>query len=124
MKKTFAILAVVFVLGTLMFSSCTPRIDKQIASLAQSIDKLEENYKDMTPNQIENAIERCERQLNALLDNESKLTKEQRKELSSLEGRYHRVLLKIQLYLMVNEIIDAAEVEPVIEYIKGLLGAS
>ena len=123
--KTKTVLISVFACFILLaVVSCTKVTDLKISALEKSIDKLENDYKDMTPKEIENTIELCEKQLNALLDNESDLTKEQQKKVSNLEGRYHRVLLKVQLYLMVNDFLDETGVQSTIEYIKGLLGAN
>ena len=92
---------------------------------ASEIDKLEEKYKDLSASEIENAIELCQKQLDALLElgDDGKLSMEQKKTVSNLEGRFHRVLLKVQLYLMVNDVLDESGAQSLIEYIKGLLGA-
>lgn len=120
-KKT--LLAAAIISAFFLVTSCSRVNDVKIAALEKSIDKLESEYKDMTASEIENTIDLCDKQLNGLLDNQSKLTKEQQKKVSNLEGRFHRVLLKVQLYLMVNDVLDETGVESLIEYIKGLLGS-
>ena len=106
-------------------TSCSRINDLKIDALEKSIDKLEEKYKDLSASEIENAIELCQKQLDALLElgDDGKLSMEQKKTVSNLEGRFHRVLLKVQLYLMVNDVLDESGAQSLIEYIKGLLGA-
>lgn len=124
MKKV--LFAVAIVSAFFITTSCSKVYDTRIAALEKSIDKLEENYKDLSASEIENAIELCQKQLDALLEleNDGKLNSDQKKKVSNLEGRFHRVLLKVQLYLMVNDVLDESGVQSAIEYIKGLLGAS
>ena len=105
-----------------VITSCSKVIDLKISSLEKSIDKLEEKYKDMSAAEIEGAIENCQKQFDALNEEADKLTKEQKDSISKLKGRYHRLLLKVELYLMMNEFIDESGIGPTIEYIKGLLG--
>lgn len=120
------LLAVAVVSAFFITTSCSKVYDTRIAALEKSIDKLEEKYKDLSASEIENAIELCQKQLDALqeLGNDGKLSSEQKKKVSNLEGRFHRVLLKVQLYVMVNDVLDESGVQSLIEYIKGLLGAS
>lgn len=106
-----------------VITSCSKVIDLKISSLEKSIDKLEEKYKDMSATEIEDAIQDCQDQFDSLLEKEDKLNKEQINKISNLQGRFDRLLAKIEIYLMVNEFIEDSGVEPVIEYIKGLLGA-
>ena len=123
--RTKTILVSIFAcLFVLALTSCGKVIDVQIAALEKSIDKLDEEYKDMTPNEIKKAIDLIEKQIDALEEREDDMTKEQRKEFSNLNGRYTKLLVKIQLYLWAQELFDTEEVESTIEYIKGLLGAN
>ena len=120
------VLAAAVISAFFLVASCSRVNDIKISALEKSIDKLENDYKDMTASEIENAIELCQKQLDALqeLGNDGKLSSEQKKKVSNLEGRFHRVLLKVQLYVMVNDVLDESGVQSLIEYIKGLLGAS
>lgn len=120
-KKGFIFAAVIA--AFCVITSCTKVTDLKISSLEKSIDKLEQNYKDMSATEIESAIENCQKQFDALNEEVDKLTKEQMNKINNLEGRFDRVLVKIELYLMVNEFLDESGVGPTIEYIKGLLGA-
>ena len=121
MKTKALLISVLAALLLLAVTSCSKVIDAQLTALEKSIDKLEEKYKDMTPEEVEKAIDLVEKQFDALEEREDDMTKEQEKRFANLEGRYTKVLLKIELYLMVNDLFDGSEVEPVIEYIKGLL---
>ena len=122
-KKTLFAAAVIS--AFFVVTSCSRINDLKIDALEKSIDKLEEKYKDLSASEIENAIELCQKQLDALLElgDDGKLSMEQKKTVSNLEGRFHRVLLKVQLYLMVNDVLDESGAQSLIEYIKGLLGA-
>lgn len=121
--KTRTVLISLFVgLLLLTVTSCSKVIDAQLAALEKSIDKLEEKYKDMTPKEVEKAIDLVETQIDALEEREDDMTKEQKKTFANLEGRYTKVLLKIELYLTVNNLFGGSEVEETIEYIKGLMG--
>ena len=124
MKAKVLVLSFVAIVFMVASTSCGKVIDVQIAALEKSIDKLDEEYKDMTPNEIKKAIDLIEKQIDALEEREDDMTKEQRKEFSNLNGRYTKLLVKIQLYLWAQELFDTEEVESTIEYIKGLLGAN
>lgn len=123
MKTKALFVSMIACLFVLAMSSCNKVIDVQIAAVEKSLDKLEEDYKDMTPKEIENALDLIETQFDALEGREDDMTKEQQKTVANLNGRYTKLLVKVQLYLLVNDIFDTAEVESTIEYIKGLLGS-
>ena len=124
MKAKVLVLSFVAIVFMVASTSCGKVIDVQIAALEKSIDKLDEEYKNMTPNEIKKSIDLIEKQIDALEEREDDMTKEQRKEFSNLNGRYTKLLVKIQLYLWAQELFDTEEVESTIEYIKGLLGAN
>lgn len=111
-------------LFVLALASCGKIIDVQINAFEKSIDKLEEKYKDLTPNELQKAIDVCEKQLELLEDKKQDCTKEQQKRVAKLKGRYHKLLLKIELYTALNDLFDTTEGESVLEYIRGLLGAN
>ena len=118
------LLSVAVITAFFLVASCSRVTDAKIAALEKSIDKLEDSYKDMTPKEIENTIELCDKQIKALHEKEEKLTSEQKNRIANLEGRFDRVLLKVELYLMVNDVLDESGVQSTIEYIKGLLGTN
>lgn len=70
---------------------------------------------------MEKAINLCEKQLELLTDSDREFTKEQNNRIANLTGRYHRLLLKIEIYTKANEIFESSEGESVLEYIRGLL---
>lgn len=111
----------VFTLTTLFcmtLVSCKFTTDAQINAFEKSIATLERSYKDLTPAELEKALNLCEKQLNALQNSEVKFTPNQKERISNLTGRYHRLLLKIEFYTMTHDFFDG---EDVIEYIKGLI---
>lgn len=124
MKTKTLVLSFFACLFVLALTSCNKVIDVQIAALEKSIDKLDDEYKNMTPNEIEKAINVVEKQIDALEERKDDMTREQGKKFANLQGRYTKLLVKIELYLMVDNIFEGSEVEKVIEYIKGLLGAN
>lgn len=124
MKTKTLLLSIFACLFVLALTSCNKVIDVQIAALEKSIDKLDDEYKNMTPNEIEKAINVVEKQIDALEERKDDMTKEQGKKFANLQGRYTKLLVKIELYLMVDNIFEGSEVEKVIEYIKGLLGTN
>lgn len=105
----------------LCLSSCSRITDAQITAFEKSIDKLEQKYKDLTPSELQKGIDVCEKQLEMLEGSDRDYTKEQTKRIANLKGRYQRLLLKIELYTLANEIFDTTEGESVLEYIRGLL---
>ncbi len=116
-------LSIIILVGLFVLAlvSCGKVIDVQIKAFEKSIDKLEEKYKDFTPDELQKAIDVCEKQLELLDDKKQDCTKEQQKKIANLTGRYHRLLLKIELYTAVNELFNTTEGESVLEYIRGLL---
>ena len=124
MKTKTLLLSIFACLFVLVLTSCNKVIDVQIAALEKSIDKLDDEYKNMTPNEIEKAINVVEKHIDALEERKDDMTREQGKKFANLQGRYTKLLVKIELYLMVDNIFEGSEVEKVIEYIKGLLGAN
>lgn len=122
--KTKTILASIFAcLFVLALTSCNKVIDVQIAALEKSIDKLDNNYKEMSTDEIKTAIDLIEKQFDALDERKDDMTSEQKNKVSNLNGRYTKLLLKIQLYLAVQDLFEDTGVAELIEYIKGLLGA-
>ena len=99
-------------------SSCRFTVDTQIDAFEESIELLDENYKDLTPAELEKALNLCEKQLSALQNSEVEFTPNQKERISNLTGRYHRLLLKIEFYMMTHDLFDG---EDVIEYLKGLI---
>ena len=98
--------------------SCRFTVDAQIDAFEESIELLDNNYKDLTPAELEKALNLCEKQLDAIQNSEVELTTNQKKRTSNLTGRYHRLLLKIELYTMTHDLFDG---EDVLEYLKGLI---
>lgn len=102
-------------------SSCTQINDLQISAFEKSIDKLEQNYQNDSPDKLQHRLELCEKQLAKLKEDTSRYTESQRQRISNLSGRYHRLLVKIKIHTATQEISEGAS--EAVEYIKGLLGA-
>lgn len=121
MKTKLLSITLLASLVVLALASCGRLTDAQITTFEKSIDKLEEKYKELTPGELEKAINLCEKQLELLTDSDREFTKEQNNRIANLTGRYHRLLLKIEIYTKANEIFESSEGESVLEYIRGLL---
>ncbi len=122
MKTKTLVLSFFACLFVLALTSCNKVIDVQIAAVEKSIDKLDENYKEMSTDDIKNTIELIEKQFNALDERKEDMSSEQKSKLSNLHGRYTRVLASVQVYLGLKSLLDDTGVTELIEYIKGLLG--
>lgn len=119
MKNKFAFW-MVFVLFACVISSCTQINDYRISRFENSIDKLEKKYKEYSPEKLKSEIEDCEKQLKKLSNDSSRYTDSQKRRISNLKGRYHRLLIEIKIYSFTQSITE--EGKNVLEYIKGILG--
>lgn len=97
-------------------TSCKFITDTRLDAFEKSIETLENNYKDLTPDELENSLRLCEEQLDALNNRDVELTPNQKERISNLTGRYHRLLIKIELYTMTHDLFG-----DVLEYLKGIL---
>jgi uncharacterized protein YeaO (DUF488 family) len=102
------------------FSSCTKINDARLNSLEKSIEKLDQNYKDYTPEKLQKQIEHCEKKFEEFDQDDVKLSDSQRYRLSKLKGKYHRTLIIIKMYSYTNNSSDGWS--DVVEYINGILG--
>ena len=120
MKSKFPLF--IFLISAIMtVNSCSFVNDRKIDAFEKSIEKLSAEYKEMTAEELEEAIKKCEEQKEYLSDENNKFNKEQTKRIANLKGRYQNILLKIEVYTTVNNIFDVAEVESLLQYVKGLL---
>ena len=95
MKTKVLLIAVFAGLFMLTSTSCKQIVDMQLSAFEKSIDKLEQNYKDLTPTQLDNAINACEVILGQLEDHKEDFTIHQRKQFRKLNLRYYWLLVKI-----------------------------
>lgn len=117
-KKVFLCVIALLLVGG--FVSCSKMMDMRLTELEKSIEKLEQNYKEWSPEKVQKQIESCEKQLDELSQNEGKLTESQRQRMANLKGQYHRLLLEIKIFTLKHDITE--EGTQALEYIKGLLG--
>lgn len=99
-------------------TSCRLATDAQISAFEKSIEALENNYKDFTASELENAVSFCDDQLKALENTDREFTPNQKERISNLKGRYHRLLVEIELYTLANDLFGG---DSVIEYLRGLI---
>lgn len=91
----------------------------RLDTLKKSIEKLEQNYKDYSPEKLMREIEQCEIQFEKLDQDKDKLSINQKQQLSNLDSKFNKVLIKIGWDIYRNGLSD--EYRKVIEYIKDLL---
>ena len=121
MKFKLLIFSLIAGLTGLLVVSCGRMIaNTQITAFEKSIDTLEETYKNLTPEELKMAIEVCENQLKLINNSDYNYTITQRKKIAGLKGRYHRLLVKIELFLIEDEVFGVSGGE-VLQYIKGLI---
>lgn len=109
------------VLFCMTLTSCKYTTDSRIDAFEKSIVTLEKNYKDLTPGELEKALSLCEKQMDALNNSDNKFSQNQKDRISNLKGRYHRLLLKIELHTIQNNLFDG---ETLLEYLKGLIAGN
>lgn len=117
-KRIKQLMQVLFV--AVLLTSCNQINDLRISSLESSIDHLESNYKELSPEKLQQEIEDCEKKMNDISKDSRRFTDSQKRRISSLKGRYHRVLFEIKVYVLANSMTE--EGRRVLEYIKGLIG--
>ena len=105
MKTKHLVIALVACLFALAMSSCTRITDAEITALEKSIEKLEKNYKDLTPSQLEKAVTLCQDQMDRL--EEKELTSNQRKRLNKLDRRLFVLKLKIGWDDLINGVRES-----------------
>ena len=110
------VIALLFVGG---FNSCSKTYDNRLDRLEESIESLNQNYKNYSPKQLKREIEKCENLLDKLQQDESKLSIAQRKQLNKLKRKETRVLLKISIHLKLQG--TSSEITDLIQYIKDIL---
>lgn len=101
------------------FNSCTKTYDIRLNTLEKSLNNLEQNYKDYSPEKLKREMQKCENQFEKLDQDKDKLTMNQRQQLSKLDRKFNKILIKIGWNLIKNELSD--KYREVLEYIKDLL---
>ena len=118
MKTKVFLIAFFAGLFMLTFTSCKQIVDMRLSSLEKSIDKLEKNYKDLTPTQLDNAINACEVKIEWLEDHKENFTSNQRKQFRKLNLRYYWLLVRIPGHKSIGEIDFSEEYESVLDNIQ------
>lgn len=117
-KRKILFVSILLLLGGLLVS-CSKVNDMRLDTLKKSIEKLEQNYKDYSPEKLMREIEQCEIQFEKLDQDKDKLSINQKQQLSNLDSKFNKVLIKIGWDIYRNGLSD--EYRKVIEYIKDLL---
>ena len=115
-RLSIIVLAVLLAGGV---NSCTKTYDIRLNTLEKSLNNLEQNYKDYSPEKLKREMQKCENQFEKLDQDKDKLTMNQRQQLSKLDRKFNKILIKIGWNLIKNELSD--KYREVLEYIKDLL---
>lgn len=115
--RTKALLIIVLTsILMLALTSCKPIVNWHLKAFEKSVNKLEQNYKDLTPNQLERAVGKCDIQLEWLVDHKDNFTINQRKKFRELKIRYYWLL-----HYSISGIDLSEEYESVVGYIKDII---
>jgi uncharacterized protein YeaO (DUF488 family) len=113
-KKSFLIVLALLVAGALV--SCTSKVnDIRLSSLEKSIEKLEQNYSKYSPEKLKKEIEHVEKQFDEFSEKKDELSQDQRRQLSDLKAKYHKILVEILFHDVSDESTET------VAYLKGLL---
>ena len=99
------ILAASVIAAFFLVASCSKVTDVQLTALEKSIEKLESNYRDMTPKEIDVARNLIDEQIDKLDEKKDKgdLSKNQKQQLFELKARYVKVKVLIAIPLKADE---------------------
>lgn len=124
MKTKTLLIAFVACLCVQVFTSCTRLIDARLTTFEKSINKLEANYKDLSPRALEKALSALQTQLEELEKHEDEdMTINQKKRFRDLKIQYYKLLLKIKWHTAISDVYESGEGQSVVEYILELLNS-
>lgn len=106
-KQLLVLLSCVVMLAAVSCQNTEKNIvELKIKAFEKSIEKLENNYKDMSGVQLEEAIEKCEIQKENLAQNKDNCSINQKKAIKDLSWRYRKILVKIMLHAKAVDGLD------------------
>lgn len=106
-KQLLVLLSCVVMLAAVSCQNTEKNIvELKIKAFEKSIEKLENNYKDMSGAQLEEAIEKCEIQKENLTQNKDNCSINQKKAIKDLSWRYRKILVKIMLHAKAVDGLD------------------
>ena len=122
MKSKTLLIAFVACLFVLALTSCN-RIDAQLTAFEKSIEKLENNYKDLSPRALEKALSSLQTRFEKLEDLDKDMTINQKKRFRNLKIQYYKLLLKIKWHTALSDVYESSEGQDVVDYILELLNS-
>ena len=122
MKIKTLLIAFVACLFVLALTSCN-RIDAQLTAFEKSIEKLENNYKDLSPRALEKALSSLQTRFEKLEDLDKDMTINQKKRFRNLKIQYYKLLLKIKWHTALSDVYESSEGQDVVDYILELLNS-
>ena len=122
MKIKTLLITFVASLFVLALTSCN-RIDAQLTAFEKSIEKLENNYKDLSPRALEKALSSLQTRFEKLEDLDKDMTINQKKRFRNLKIQYYKLLLKIKWHTALSDVYESSEGQDVVDYILELLNS-
>lgn len=122
MKIKTLLIAFVACLFVLALTSCN-RIDAKLTAFEKSVNKLENNYKDLSPKALEKAVKSCQKRYEELEKLEkTDMSINQSDRFRDIAKHYAWLLIKINWYTIGSDKYNSSEGKSVIEYLLELLG--
>ncbi len=123
MKIKTLLIAFAASLFVLALTSCN-RIDAQLTAFEKSIEKLENNYKDLSPRALEKAVASLQTRFEKLEDLvDEDMTINQKSRFRDLKIQYYKLLLKIKWHTALSDVYESSEGQSVVDYILELLNS-
>lgn len=123
MKIKTLLIAFVACLFVLALTSCN-RIDAKLTAFEKSINKLENNFKDLSPRALEKAVSSLQtrkEKLDELVDKD--MTINQKSRFRDLKIQYYELLIKIKWHTALSDVYESNEGQSVVDYILELLNS-
>lgn len=121
MKTKTLLIAFVACLFVHVLTSCTKFIDAQLTAFEKSINKLETNYKDLSPQSLEKAVSLLQSQFEELENiKDTEMTINQKKRFRKLKVNYFTLLVKIKTHVSLSNVFDSRDGKSVIDYLDEL----
>ena len=99
--------------------SCSKVNDIRLNTLEKSLNRLEKNYKNYSPEKLKSEVEECEFRFDKLDQDKDKLSIAQKQRLKELKREYRGILFNISKDLIISDF--SGTFKEVIELIKDIL---
>ena len=117
-KRKILFVSILLLLGGLLVS-CSKVNDIRLNTLEKSLNRLEKNYKNYSPEKLKSEVEECEFRFDKLDQDKEKLSIAQKQRLKELKREYRGILFNISKDLIISDF--SGTFKEVIELIKDIL---